>query len=442
MATINAAIAAGADDVALDGNGFDIANGYPVLGNDGTNCIYAFRVAVSGLAGATITAAYIDNVNQANGGAASPTLAIYAEDAQTPARITSLNDLNGRTRTTAKVDWDVAWTGYNTKDSPSIVSIIQELADSYDPTYIQIFIQNDGGAAGVQVYAYEGEYPPTLHIEYTPGSSGISGTVNAALGALTASSAGVVAIKGQVSKTLAAMTATSAGAVAIKGATAKTLGALTVSASGSVGTIVTTGTLNATLGALTVSASGKVAIAGQVSKTLGALISTSTGVLPIKGQVSATLGALTVTATGAQGNTNYGRVNSTLGALTANASGVVAIRGATNSTLGTLVGASTGTIAIRGASANTLGALTANAHGTSAITGQLNATLAALVVVATAAAVFPATGAGNRKTLRANARGSASAGGRTPITTGKRETIDIDTRRIRANEREEDNYGD
>ncbi len=319
MATIDAAIPAGADDVALDDNGFDVANGYPVLGRAGaTDCVYAFRVPVSGLAGATITAAYIDNVNQANGGNASPTLAIYAEDAESPARITSLNDLNARTRTTAKVDWDAAWTGYNTKDSPSITSIIQELADTYNPDYIQIFIQNDGGSAGVQVYAYEGEAPPTLHIEYTAGSSGITGTLSATIAVPTITAVGAVAVAGALSATVALPTLSASGGVAVAGALSATIPTPVLVATGAVAiagsldatipapSIVATGTveevasahgaLDAVIAAPSIVAAGAVVVSGAANNAIPVPSLTATGAALVAGTLNATIPAPTLLA--------------------------------------------------------------------------------------------------------------------------------------------------
>lgn len=87
-------------------------------------------------------------------------------------------------------------------------------------------------------------------------SSGITGSLNATLGAATASSASRLAIAGEES---------------------------------------------ATLGALISSASARLSIAGQESTTLGALASTAAGALAIAGQESSTLGALTLAGAGTNG---------------------------------------------------------------------------------------------------------------------------------------------
>lgn len=105
-------------------------------------------------------------------------------------------------------------------------------------------------------------------------STGITGTLSATLGALTAASVGALAIRASGANTLGAMAAAGAGKLAIAG------------------------TSSSTLGELTASAAGSLAIAGAASATLGAVTSSATGALAITGAVSATLGAVTLSATG------------------------------------------------------------------------------------------------------------------------------------------------
>jgi hypothetical protein len=125
---------------------------------------------ISGLAGSTITTAQVSNVNATKTG--SPACRIYAERANAPGYPTSTSDFYSRTRTTAYVTWggtDAA------SPTPSVNSVIQELADDFDPSVIQIFMQDNGSSANENYYYY----PPldwgettTLYIEYTEGGGG------------------------------------------------------------------------------------------------------------------------------------------------------------------------------------------------------------------------------------------------------------------------------
>ena len=122
---------------------------------------------ISGLSGAAITVAYIELYYDFRLGTVLST--IYADDQEAPGYPEDGDDYWTRGLTDASVDWDAIGTG-TWVQSPSIVSIIQELADSYDPSVIQII--HKGRGTGTNYWScdmWDGEpnRAPKLYIEYT-----------------------------------------------------------------------------------------------------------------------------------------------------------------------------------------------------------------------------------------------------------------------------------
>lgn len=134
---------------------------------------------VSGLSGSTIDVAYI-SLYEGTGSLGSPLTKIYADDQTAPTAPTTQADHAGRTKTTAGVDHDGNPTDNQFNNSPSIITVIQELADSYDPTVIQILHEDDGSDIGTDVDSYinsrsydnDTTQAPKLHIEYTEAAGG------------------------------------------------------------------------------------------------------------------------------------------------------------------------------------------------------------------------------------------------------------------------------
>jgi hypothetical protein len=125
---------------------------------------------ISGLSGSTIDVAYIELYRGQTTG--SPETELFAEDAAAPTQISDEDDMYARTLTTASVTWDGAFSsGWN--QSPSIVTVIQELADDYDPSAIQIHHRDDlgsGTAYNASVdYNSNSTQAAKLHIEYSTG---------------------------------------------------------------------------------------------------------------------------------------------------------------------------------------------------------------------------------------------------------------------------------
>ena len=96
---------------------------------------------ISGLHGARITNAYTEILR--NHGEGNASLKISAENAASPTQISYLSEHRSRPRTSASVDWSGTLSG-GWNQSPSLVPIIQELADNYDPSAIQFFLDDDG----------------------------------------------------------------------------------------------------------------------------------------------------------------------------------------------------------------------------------------------------------------------------------------------------------
>ena len=183
--TVDVSVAAGADDGFWRESSAEYSN-TAVAGTIGNanvsgriyNSFYRFTgITVSG----TINVSYITLKANALVGSTVNTK-VFADDQSAPGAITSSADGNGRTRTTAGVDWDISTfnsgTSYN---SPSINTVIQELVDSYSYSggVVQIIHDDDGSTFEnyIAQYFYDNAAgdAPALHIEYTAGGGGAVG---------------------------------------------------------------------------------------------------------------------------------------------------------------------------------------------------------------------------------------------------------------------------
>ncbi len=83
--------------------------------------------------GTTVTTAYIRFTAYYSDAVGGMKVDIYAENNNAAATFSTHADYDGRTTTTAKVDWDfdTAWVSGSTYDTPSITTIIQELVGDY-----------------------------------------------------------------------------------------------------------------------------------------------------------------------------------------------------------------------------------------------------------------------------------------------------------------------
>lgn len=124
--------------------------------------------------GVEITVAYMEAYFY-SGASDDPHCHIYAEDAATPPALTTdANDVSDRTPTTAKVDWNATGVGTGFVQTPSLVSVIQELVNSYTIGAV-LFIWKSGlidtthafKGYWVQAYNYDDHSRAAkLHIEY------------------------------------------------------------------------------------------------------------------------------------------------------------------------------------------------------------------------------------------------------------------------------------
>ena len=182
MTVIDAQVGAGADDGYWEEDGSPFNNtsntcfvGIHFAAGTIRNSFYRFTgITMSG----TIDIAYISL--RANGLNGSGILTkVFGDDQSEPTAVSSEANGNSRTRTTAGVDWDpTVFTLGTWYDSPSIVSVIQELVNSYtfSSSALQI-LHDDDGTPGtlnyIKSYTYEqaAADAPKLHIEYTAGAA-------------------------------------------------------------------------------------------------------------------------------------------------------------------------------------------------------------------------------------------------------------------------------
>jgi hypothetical protein len=172
--TIDVQVDTGTDDgYARSGGYFD--NSYRLyMGRYGTSdirCFYRFD-GLSNFGGSTIDTAYVQ-LNRYYGSGGYTYTKVKADDQANPAAPENANEVWAITPTTAGVDWDGA-LGPGWNQSPSIVSVIQELADSYSAiSAVQIVHDNDGGTASWETHSYNtiSSYAPKLYIEYTTGGA-------------------------------------------------------------------------------------------------------------------------------------------------------------------------------------------------------------------------------------------------------------------------------
>ena len=180
MSILSVAEAAYEDDVVwypnYSGGYYGSGNTILYLGRGngyGNSTSGSFRFPVSGLSGATFSAAYI--TWSAYRGT-SMKLNIWGEKTAAPAQIASGADFNTRLTnvTTATVLWTTGTNaGWTTENSVDISAILNELV-ALNPSYINLLFVDDNSAASgvmdIREYDY-GDPIPTLHGTYSTGGS-------------------------------------------------------------------------------------------------------------------------------------------------------------------------------------------------------------------------------------------------------------------------------
>ncbi len=190
--TIDAQVGAGVDDGYTTYNpvtdfpgtpsGFAPTAGFVALGvnsgGGGTLFTGFFRfTGISGLSGQTIDVSYLSLWGQ-SAGTGTPETVIHADDAAAPAAPTTKEEHDGDPRTTAGVTWDnldLSTSAFT--NSPSINTVIQELADTHDPTVIQILQDGDlltdsANFALPSSYEEDTTEAAKIHIEHSAGGGG------------------------------------------------------------------------------------------------------------------------------------------------------------------------------------------------------------------------------------------------------------------------------
>lgn len=225
MATIDARVAAATDDASEQASG-NVATNAVSFNMDEAGEWIGFRVNVTIPDGATIDAAYI-TCQFDSGTLDEPDLTIYGEDTATPAVFaggTGTFSISGRSRTTASVNWgSTDLGGPGAFNSPSIVSIIEELMGSYSyasGAYMCILMTSRGLDANrdARIVLYDGDTAtaPLLHIEYTEaGGGGNTYAMSATLTAVSDTNAPVAAVARPSTSTLTAISDTNAPLLAI-----------------------------------------------------------------------------------------------------------------------------------------------------------------------------------------------------------------------------------
>lgn len=106
----------------------------------------------------------------------SPLTKVFADDSAGPTAPTNRATHTGKTRTTAGVDFDGG--DDNIDNTVSIIAVIQELADSYTTTAIQILHDDDGSTTSssnyqwMRSYNFDTSLAPKLDITHVTGGAG------------------------------------------------------------------------------------------------------------------------------------------------------------------------------------------------------------------------------------------------------------------------------
>jgi hypothetical protein len=128
--------------------------------------------------GSTITAARI-SIHIPSIVGDDPNCDIYAEASANPSAFTTAtNNISGRTKTSASAEWIANGLGTGWKNSPSLVTIIQELVDSYNIESIALIIQPNTDVSKSLIIDAWDESSHTLgailHLEWEEPSLGVT----------------------------------------------------------------------------------------------------------------------------------------------------------------------------------------------------------------------------------------------------------------------------
>jgi len=168
-------VGASADDGENSTNIYSYTNTQDYVGRNGAH-IFSDWYRFAGITmpqGSTVTTSYCSIYGAGYSG--TPYTRFYGDKENNPTYPTSRADYFGRPTTTASVAL-VGYLGDGWQNTPSLVSIIQELSNTYayNNQAIQILEKDDGGS-GTWHYSIhyswdysDHTYGPKLHVEYTP----------------------------------------------------------------------------------------------------------------------------------------------------------------------------------------------------------------------------------------------------------------------------------
>lgn len=150
---------------------------------------------ISAPAGCTITTATLTLKSHQNTSPTDWLVKISASDEDNAAAPTSVATYNGKTSTTAQVDWDVTsgtWNDGVDKTSPSIVTVIQEIIDRglwAGGQAILLLLKEDGGSEYVIIRNDDGSgnapFYATLYLEWTGSGSIYNETITESVAVTT-----------------------------------------------------------------------------------------------------------------------------------------------------------------------------------------------------------------------------------------------------------------
>jgi hypothetical protein len=179
--TVDVQVGASTDDGtrASGTNDFVYTNAVDTLGHRDDAAylsVHSFHRFTGVTINGTIDVAYLQCYRHATD-TGTPNLKIYGVDEDNPNAPTSADEFDADPLTSTAVDWDSNWSG-SWNDSPSIVSILQELVDVYtiDGDAIMFQIRNEASSGNnyhaLRMWNYSGNtYGAKLHIEYTAGGA-------------------------------------------------------------------------------------------------------------------------------------------------------------------------------------------------------------------------------------------------------------------------------
>lgn len=163
-------IAASADDgYASTGYFGDTDGGYIAGYLEDVLYVAWFRFPVVIPDEAVITEAFLRTVQTQT--SAGMQLQIRADDQANPDAPDDWADLDGRSRTTAKADWDSGYGDSDWHDTPDFSNVIQELVDTYDgvSAHLMLIIENDGASGPTNRQTgltIDSTYVPELHLTW------------------------------------------------------------------------------------------------------------------------------------------------------------------------------------------------------------------------------------------------------------------------------------